>query len=116
ALAALRRGDRITTVNGESVRTWGDLQLKLANAPPPVRLRVAGRPDSVVLQIAQGDTAARVAAVLALSPYLEPVISSVTSGGAGAKAGLMPGDRILKVNGDTVVPWPDLPPVAGRSA
>src|SRR5207302_1218598 len=59
-LGALRRGDRITTVNGDSVRTWGDLQLKLANAPPPVRLRVAGRPDSVVLQIAQGDTAARV--------------------------------------------------------
>src|SRR5438132_1102417 len=99
ALGALRRGDRITTVNGDSVRTWGDLQLKLANAPPPVTLRVAGRPDSVVLHIAQGDTAARVATVLALSPYLEPVISSVTSGGAGAKAGLMPGDRILKVNG-----------------
>jgi regulator of sigma E protease len=114
-LAALRRGDRITTVNGDSVRTWGDLQVKLANAPPPVRVRVAGRPDSVVLQIAQGDTAGRVAAVLALSPYLEPVISSVTSGSAGAKAGLMPGDRILKVNGDTVVSWQDFARVARRT-
>src|SRR5207249_603217 len=25
-LASLRRGDRITTVNGDSVRTWGELQ------------------------------------------------------------------------------------------
>src|SRR5256886_4700242 len=66
ALGALRRGDRITMVNGDSVRTWGDLQLKLANAPPPVTLRVAGRPDSLVLHIAQTDTAARVTMVLAL--------------------------------------------------
>src|SRR5204862_907625 len=42
ALGALRRGDRITMVNGDSVRTWGDLQLTLANAPPPVTLRAAG--------------------------------------------------------------------------
>src|SRR5438552_15030073 len=115
ALGALRRGDRITMVNGDSVRTWGDLQLKLANAPPPVTLRVAGRPDSLVLHIAQTDTAARVTLVLALSPYLEPAISSVTSGGAGAKAGLVPGDRILKVNGDTVVSWQDFARVARRN-
>jgi len=115
ALGALRRGDRITMVNGDSVRTWGDLQLKLANAPPPVTLRVAGRPDSLVLHIAQTDTAARVTMVLALSPYLEPAISSVTSGGAGAKAGLVPGDRILKVNGDTVVSWQDFARVARRN-
>jgi len=115
ALAALRRGDRITTVNGDSVRTWGDLQLKLANAPPPVTVRLAGRSDSLVLSIAQGDTAARVAMVLALSPYLEPVISSVTSGSAGGKAGLKPGDRILKVNGDTVVSWQDFARVARRN-
>src|SRR5438046_6802235 len=53
--------------------------------------------------------------VLALSPYLEPAISSVTSGGAGAKAGLVPGDRILKVNGDTVVSWQDFARVARRN-
>src|SRR5439155_1035629 len=77
--------------------------------------RVRGRRDSVVLHIAQGDTAARVATVLALSPYLEPVISSVTSGGAAVKAGLMPSDRILKVNGDTVVSWQDFARVARRN-
>src|SRR5207247_6308269 len=88
ALGALRRGDRITTVNGDSVRTWGDLQLKLANAPPPVTLRVAERPDSVGLRIARGDTAARVATVLALRPYLDAVLASVTSRGAGPKGGL----------------------------
>src|SRR5439155_937733 len=86
-ILAWRRGERITTVNGDSVRTWGELQLKLANAHTPVELRVAGRPDSLVLHIADTDTAARFATALALSPYLAPVISTVTSGGAGAKAG-----------------------------
>ena len=87
ALTSLRRGDRITTVNGDSVRTWGELQLRLANAHAPVTLRVAGRTDSLVLRIADADTTARFATALALSPYLGPVISTVASGSAGAKAG-----------------------------
>jgi len=115
ALASLRRGDRITTVNGDSVRTWGELQLRLANAHAPVTLRVAGRTDSLVLRIADADTTARFATALALSPYLGPVISTVASGSAGAKAGLRPGDRILKVNGDTVMSWQDFARVARRN-
>jgi regulator of sigma E protease len=107
ALATLKRGDRITTVNSDSVRTWGDLRLKLAGAPSPVRVGVAGRPDRLVLGVDDADTTGRVALVLALTPYLDPVISTLTAGGAGANAGLKPGDRIVKVNSDTVVSWQD---------
>jgi len=105
ALAALHRGDRITTVNGDSVRTWGDLRLKLAGAPPPVRVGVAGRAEPIVIEVAEADTAARVALVVALNPYLDPVVSTVVARSAGGKVGIRPGDRILKVDGDTVVSW-----------
>jgi len=112
ALAALHRGDSITTVNGDSVRTWGDLRLKLAGAPAPIRIGVAGRTDPIVIDVPDADTTARLALVLALNPYLDPVVASVVGGGAGAKAGIRPGDRILKVAGDTVASWADFARVA----
>lgn len=105
ALATLHRGDRITTVNGDSVRTWGSLRLKLAGAPMPIRIAVAGRTEPVVLDVSDADTTARIQLVVALNPYFDPVVSSVVPGGAGAKAGIRPGDRILRVDGDTVVSW-----------
>ena len=92
-------------MNGDSVRTWGDLRLKLAGAPPPVRVGVAGRAEPIVIEVAAADTAARVALVVALNPYLDPVVSTVVARSAGAKVGIRPGDRILKVDGDTVVSW-----------
>jgi regulator of sigma E protease len=115
ALATLRRGDRILTVNGDSVRTWGEFQVRLLSASAPVSLGVAGRSDPLVLNFTEADTSARVAAILALSPYLEPVISSVGAGSAGAKAGFAAGDRILSVNGDTVRSWQDFARVARRN-
>ncbi len=113
ALGALHRGDRITTVNGDSVRTWGDLRLKLAGAPAPIRIGVAGRAEPVVVDVPDADTTARLALVLALNPFLDPVVASVVGGGAGAaKAGMHAGDRIFKVAGDTVVSWGDFARVA----
>jgi regulator of sigma E protease len=114
-LAALHRGDRITTVNGDSVRTWGDVRVKLATAASPVRVGVAGRPRPLVLDVAETDTAARLAAAVGLSPYLPPVIATVSSGSAGARAGLQPGDEILSVNDDSVRSWQDFARVARRS-
>jgi regulator of sigma E protease len=115
ALGSLRRGDRITTVNDDSVRTWGDLRVKLVSAPSPVRIGIAGRPEPLVIPVSETDTSGRLAMVLVLSPYLPPVISTVQAGGAGAKAGLEPGDRILKVDEDTVRSWQDFARVARRN-
>ena len=112
ALAELRRGDRITTVNGDSVRTWGDLRLKLASAPSPVRIGVAGRAEPLIVDMPDADTTGRLDLVLALNPFLDPVVASVVGGGAGAKAGIRAGDRILKVAGDTVASWGDFARVA----
>ena len=111
-LATLHRGERITTVNGDSVRTWGDLRVKLGSAPSPIRVAVAGRQEPLVLDVGDSDTTQRIALVVALNPYLEPVVASVVAGSAGAKAGIHPGDRILKVDGDTVVSWADFARVA----
>jgi len=115
ALAALRRGDRITAVNGDSVRTWGDLRLKLVNTPGPLRVSVAGRADPIVLDVPETDTTTRYGMVLALSPALPPVIARVQAGSAGEQAGFKPGDRILTVDGVTVQSWQDFARTARSS-
>ena len=107
ALGTLQRGDRIVAVNGDSVSTWGELLELLLTVPSPVRLAVAGRADPLVLTFAPGDSTARVQLARGLTVYLPPVAAQVQPGGAGDRAGFKPGDRILRVDRDTVASWQD---------
>jgi regulator of sigma E protease len=107
ALATLPRGTRIVTINGDSVSTWGEVLEQLLIAPSPIRLTVAGRAEPLVLTMEREDTAARLQLVRGLTVYLPPITAQVQPGGPGDRAGFKPGDRILRVNGDTVSSWQD---------
>ena len=115
-LAVLHRGDRITEVNGRPVRTWSQLLEALITAENPVRLRVAGRADSIVLDFgprsSPRDTADRFALARNLAVYLPPVVAMVGPGTPAERAGLRPGDRLVRVGGDTIASWADFARVA----
>ena len=106
-LATLSRGSRITTVNGDSIATWGELLERLMAAPSPIRLTVAGRADPIVLTLALEDTAARLQLVKGLTVYLPPIVAQVQPGSPGDHAGFKGGDHILRVDSDTVASWQD---------
>ena len=107
ALTTLHRGDRIVTVNGDSVSTWGELLERLLTAPSPISLAVAGRAAPLDLTLVPEDTTARLQIVRGLTVYLPPIAAQVQPGSAGDRAGFAPGDRILRVNDDTVASWGD---------
>lgn len=107
AVAGLRAGDRVTAVDGEEVRSFTDLNwlvLQRAVERDTVDLSVAGR-DGVTrdLQLdlstlSKKDFEGNPMPRIGLAVYGgAPRVGRVQDGSAAAKAGLLPGDRVLEI-------------------
>ncbi len=108
ALATLHRGDRIVRVNGDTVKTWDDVQEQLLNSGPEARLEVAGRSEPVRVRLTS-DPAARLRVVQwAILPYAPARIALVYPGEPAARGGLKPGDVVVRANGDSIRSWNDV--------
>jgi regulator of sigma E protease len=106
ALAAIPDGSTITAVGERPVRTWEDLSLALATVPKgPVQLTLAGRePVTLVLPGVEK----RGELLAPLLPFEAPVLADVMAGRAAARAGLRPGDRVVRADGAPVATWAQL--------
>jgi regulator of sigma E protease len=99
-LATIQPGDRIIAINGKPVASWNDVEQGIEQA--------AG--DSLVLQLAGGRAVTlrihhtalgdRLRALTAIGPQHPIVIGQVESGRPGARAGVMPGDTLVSINGE----------------
>ena len=115
AHAGLVAGDEIRRVNGVDTPSFQDLRLRLlgaAVAGGPVALELADgrsvRLDAPKLETEnlERDTL-RPLGIVRYDPQIEPVIGEVLPGGAAARAGFRPGDRLLVADGRTVATWQD---------
>ena len=104
ALGTLRRGERIVAINGDAVTTWEAMDARLHNDPTPLRITVAGRPSPIVLEV-PAEQDARLALLRAIDVYFPPRIETVQPGLPGDRAGLKPGDLVVRANGDTIESW-----------
>jgi len=107
ALATLQRGDRIVRVNGDSLRTWDDIDEKILTGPQELRFQVAGRPEPLVLNVPR-DTAARHQLARAIVPLYPARIGLIVLGQPAQRAGLRGGDLVVKVDSDTIVSWTNM--------
>ncbi len=115
SLAALAFGDRIARINGDTVRTWNDLLDRIARAPGDLRFDIAGRAAPLLAHLAGGGLHARQALAEALVPLVPPKVGLVEPGRPANRAGLKPGDLILRANGDTLRSWSDVLHAVWRS-
>src|SRR6266850_1479904 len=106
-LATLHRGDRIVRINGDSLKTWDDLDEKIVNGPEELRFEVAGRPQPIVIRVAR-DTAARHPLARAIVPLFPARVGPLVIGLPAQRAGLYGGDVVVKVDDDTIVSWTDM--------
>jgi regulator of sigma E protease len=114
----LRAGDEVVAVAGQRTLTWEAVvkaTVEAALTAEPVELEVlspSGHRHRVELDLAAFtvDELARDGLLGPLGvtpgkPELPPVVGRVEAGGAAARGGLLPGDRVVAVNGAAVSHW-----------
>ena len=104
ALASLRFGDRLLRINGDTIRNWGDLESGVLHGPVEARIEVADRAPLVV-HLGDGSVHDRGRILGAVNPLVPPRLGILEPGRPGYRAGLRPGDLIVRANGDTVRSW-----------
>ncbi|AYH43151.1 RIP metalloprotease RseP [Azoarcus sp. DN11] len=120
AAAGVHDGDLVLAVDEEAVRSWPELRwalLRRALDAREVSLRVRTaegvdtyrKLDLTGVQIEDGnqDLIANVG-LKPWRPLIEPVVGKVVEGGAGARAGLMAGDRFVETDGAKLASWSEL--------
>ena len=117
SLEDIRPGERILAVNGEPVRGWREVQNKfLMSTRTPLELTVSGHDRPLLVDIPLSEQEDRVKAFVALQAWHEPVVGDVVPGRPAARGGLVRGDRVIRVNGDSVPAWERLVGTIERSA
>ncbi len=106
-ITQLQRGDRILRINGDTVKSWSDVQDKLLASGSPARIAIAGRAEPLSVPLPKDQDTRRLA-VGAVMPLMPARIGLVYPGEPAAKAGLQPGDVVVRANGDSIRSWNDL--------
>ena len=104
AHGGIKPGDRIIKAGSQSVATWEEFYLVIggkANREVPITLLRDGR-ETVVTVTPVGQTRMQIGDIGVL-PDVHPSISTLEHGGPAEKAGLLSGDVVAAVNGETVV-------------
>ncbi len=112
--------DRLLSINGKPTPSWNDARLELLdaslNAEHATLIEVETVSGSVTtreLKLANldvlketGDPVAKMG-FSAWYPEIEPVIGTVIADGAAASAGMLAGDRVLSIDGESINSWLD---------
>jgi regulator of sigma E protease len=117
AQAGFAAGDTVRAIDGDPVETWQDLRWQVLQAAlqrQALRLEIEnqrGHLANVTLDLrgfppgeVEGDLLERIGLRL-YRPTLEPVLGQVVAGGPAERAGLAPGDRVLRADGKEIATW-----------
>ncbi|MDR2313473.1 MAG: RIP metalloprotease RseP [Spirochaetaceae bacterium] len=96
----LQTGDRIIEIKGREIHNYRDIQENIALNPDqdlPVTVLRNGATVTAVVHPGLDKTGA---GKIGVYYWADPIVRALEPGGPAEKAGLMPGDRILRVDGE----------------
>lgn len=103
---AVAPGDTILRVNGQAVTTWSDLHERIARSEREVAIET--NRGAVTIPLGQPGSPKPQEIARAIDYALAPVIGDLVPGEAASKAGFLPGDSIVAVDGQPVNSWSDM--------
>lgn len=112
--AHLQPGDEILAIDGHRVATWEDALYKIwirPDAPVALRVRHAGKESDV--RLVSTSTGPEKAGKIGVTPLVR--IGTVVPGSAAEAAGLRPDDGLLRVSGEPIRSFGDVPPLVQAS-
>ena len=112
----LKPGDVIVEVNGKRVKNWKELNQEVAlNPDREIELKVKrdGRLETVKIHTGIDEKSG--IGTIPVVPAIKPAIGKVIEGSPAEKAGLKPGDVILKINGREITRWEQVVELIGKS-
>ena len=120
AQAGFRAGETLRAIDGEAVRTWGEVRWRVLEAALQHEVLSVEAIDerqhistltldlrAVTDNEVEGDLLGRLGLQL-FRPTLEPVLGRIVAGSPAEHARLAPGDRIIRVDGVPVDTWDGL--------
>lgn len=106
---ALPPGVAITAIDGQVVSTWNDLQTEILNGRGgQIRFDLADGHDGVVLEVTPDDATDRKALAAAFEPFLDARIGAMVADRPAANGGMLPGDRVVAIDGQSVTSWDEM--------
>ncbi len=105
ALADLPVGTRITAVDGTPVESWGDIQSAIGAGDRNEIAFTFADHAPIVVSLHRDALAERGRVAMALEPQYPTVIGSLTPSLPAERAGLLPGDSVVAINGRPVGQW-----------
>ena len=112
----LKPGDVIVSANGKPVRSWKELnQIVALNPNRDITLTVKRNGKLETVKVHTGVDEKNGVGTLPVVPAIKPVIGKVIKGSPAEKAGLKPGDIILKINGRDITRWEQVVELIGKS-
>jgi regulator of sigma E protease len=112
ALAGLQIGDTIQSVNGQPVATWNDVTNRIIDGGDTIAIRT-NRQTVTIPMTTDSD---HVTVASSIGFFIAPVIDSVVAGEPASKAGLLPGDSVVAIDGSPIRVWPQLSVKVNASA
>src|SRR3954471_12358246 len=104
ALAQLRTGDTIRSVNGMAVSTWNDITHGIVESGDGVAIQTNRGTVSIPVKT-ESD---RVTVASSFGYFVAPVIDSVIAGEPANRAGMQRGDSVVAIEGTPIGQWTQL--------
>ncbi|MDR0289885.1 MAG: site-2 protease family protein [Treponema sp.] len=102
--AGLRSGDRIIEIDGKEIKYFHEIRRSIAiNPDKQLSLAVYRQGEIIYLAITPELDKSTGAGRIGIMPWSDPVVADIVPASDAAIAGLAPGDRIIRVNGEPVV-------------